>query len=100
MLVDAAAGVWGSAAGVTGLALTPAADGAQLASFAVAEAGVGQVVRWHPVLGTSGAAGVEAWIVRDEWSGAEHTVARAELEHGILLDTASADGLALSVRPA
>ncbi|MDX2024942.1 hypothetical protein, partial [Microcella sp.] len=86
--------------GVTGLALTPGPRGEQLATFAVSEAGVGQLVRWHPVLDASGAAGVESWIVRDEWSGAEQRVARAELEAGIPLDTASADGLALSVRPA
>jgi hypothetical protein len=57
-------------------------------------------VRWHPVLDASGAAGVESWIVRDEWSGAEHEVARAELAAGIPIDTARADGLAISVRPA
>jgi hypothetical protein len=96
VLSGAAAGVWGSAAGVTGVALTPHADGSQLAAFAVSEAGVGQLVRWHPVLTPQ----VGAWIVRDEWSGTEQRVARAELAAGIPLDTASADGLALSVRPA
>lgn len=100
VLSGSAAGVWGSAAGVTGVALTPRADGSQLAAFAVSEAGVGQLVRWHPVLDASGAAGVETWIVRDEWSGAEQRVSRAELAAGIPLDTARADGLALSVRPA
>jgi len=100
VLSGSAAGVWGSAAGVTGLALTPRADGAQLATFAVSEAGVGQLVRWHPVLDASGAAEVESWIVRDEWSGVEHEVARGELAAGIPLDTTRADGLALSVRPA
>lgn len=99
-LSGSAAGVWGSAAGVTGVALTPRADGSQLAAFAVSEAGVGKLVRWHPVLDASGAADVDAWLVRDEWSGAERQVARAELEQGIPLDTARADGLALSVRPA
>jgi hypothetical protein len=100
VLSSSAPGVWGSTAGVTGLALTPRADGSQLATFAVSEAGVGQPVRWHPVLDTRDAAEVETWIVRDEWSGTEHQVTRAELEAGILLDTARADGLALSVRPA
>lgn len=100
VLSGSAAGVWGSAAGVTGVALTPRADGSQLAAFAVSAAGVGKLVRWHPVLDASRAADVGAWIVRDEWSGAEHTVAPAELEAGIPLDTAHADGLALSVRPA
>jgi len=90
----------GSLAGVTGLALTPGPGGAQLATFAVSEAGVGQVVRWHPVLDARRAAAAAAWIVRDEWGGAEQEVTRAELEAGILLDTARADGLALSVRPA
>lgn len=99
-LTSAGAAVSGAVAGVTGLALTPGPRGEQLATFAVSEAGVGQLVRWHPVLDASGAAGVETWIVRDEWSGAERDVARAELEAGIPLDTASADGLALSVRPA
>ena len=87
-------------AGITGLALTPGPRGEQLAAFAVSEAGVGQLVRWHPALGSSGAAGVATWIVRDEWSGNERDVARAELEAGIPLDTATADGLAISVRPA
>ena len=96
VLSGTAAGVWGSAAGVTGLALTPRPDGAQLAAFAVSEAGVRQVVRWHPDLAPQ----VDEWIVRDEWGGAEKHVTRAELEAGIPLDTASADGLALSVRPA
>ena len=100
VLSGSAAGEWGSAAGVTGVALTPRPDGGQLAAFAVSEAGVGQVVRWHPVLDASGAAGVESWIVRDEWNGTEQRVTRAELAAGIPLDTASADGLALSVRPA
>ncbi|MGV3733369.1 MAG: glycoside hydrolase family 36 protein [Microcella sp.] len=100
VLSGSAAGVWGSAGGVTGVALTPRADGSQLAAFAVSEAGVGQVVRWHPVLDASRAADVDAWIVRDEWSGAERHATRAELEQGIPLDTARADGLALSVRPA
>ncbi|UTT62883.1 glycoside hydrolase family 36 protein [Microcella humidisoli] len=90
----------GSTAGVTGLAHSPRAHGAQLATFAVSEAGVGQVVRWRPVLDASGAADVDVWIVRDEWSGAEQRVARAELDAGIPLNTASADGLALSIRPA
>ena len=90
----------GSVAGVTGLALTPGPDGAQLATFAVSEAGVGQLVRWHPALDASGTAAAEAWIVRDEWSGTERVASHAELEQGILLDTARADGLALSVRPA
>ena len=100
VLSGSAAGVWGSAGGVTGVALTPRADGSQLAAFAVSEAGVGQVVRWHPVLDASRAADVDTWIVRDEWSGAERHATRAELEQGIPLDTARADGLALSVRPA
>ena len=100
VLSGPAAGVWGSAGGVTGVALTPRADGSQLAAFAVSEAGVGQVVRWHPVLDASRAADVDTWIVRDEWSGAERHATRAELEQGIPLDTARADGLALSVRPA
>lgn len=100
VLSGSAAGVWGSKAGVTGLALTPRADGSQLATFAVSEAGVGQLVRWHPVLDASGAADVDAWLVRDEWSGTERHATRAELEQGIPLDTARADGLALSVRPA
>lgn len=93
----------GSLAGVTGLALTPGRGGAQLATFAVSEIGVGQVVRWHPVLDASRAAAaapMPAWIVRDDWSGAERGVSFAELAQGILLDTARADGLALSVRPA
>jgi len=95
----------GSLAGVTGLALTPAPDGTQLATFAVSAAGVGQLVRWHPVLDAGRAAEAapapaRTWIVRDEWSGAEQEVTRAELEAGILLNTARADGLALSVRPA
>ena len=100
VLLGSAAGVRGSAAGVTGVALTPRPDGGQLAAFAVSDAGVGQVVRWHPVLDASDTAGVETWIVRDEWSGTEQRVTRAELAAGIPLDTASADGLALSVRPA
>lgn len=100
VLSGSAAGVWGSAAGVTGVALTPRIDGSQLAAFAVSAAGVGKLVRWHPVLDASGAAGVDAWIVRDEWSGAERPATRAELEQGIPLDTARAGGLALSVRPA
>ncbi len=87
----------GSAAGVTGLAYSPRADGAQLATFAIADAAAGAEVRWHPALTASRA---EAWIVRDEWSGAEQRITRAELEAGIPLDTASAEGLALSVRPA
>jgi len=86
----------GSVAGITGLALTPGSRGEQLGAFAVSEAGVGAVVRWHPVPVRE----VESWIVRDEWSGTEQRVTRAELETGIPLDTASADGLALSVRPA
>jgi len=90
----------GSSADVTGLAYTPRRDGSQLVTFAVAEAGVGKLVRWHPVLDAGSAARADAWIVRDEWSGAEHVATRDELELGILLDTASADGLALSVRPA
>lgn len=100
VLSGSAAGVWGSAAGVTGVALTPRADGSQLAAFAVSAAGVGKLVRWHPALDASSAAAVETWIVRDEWSGAEQRVSRAELAAGIPLDTARADGLALSVRPA
>ncbi len=89
-----------SSADVTGLAYTPRRDGSQLVTFAVAEAGVGKLVRWHPVLDAGSAVRADAWIVRDEWSGAEHVATRDELELGILLDTASADGLALSVRPA
>ncbi len=100
VLSGTAAGVWGAAAGVTGLALTPRLDGAQLATFAVTAAGVGQVVRWHPELPASGADVDAMWIVRDEWSGSERIASHAELEVGIPLDTASADGLALSVRPA
>lgn len=100
VLSGTAAGVWGSAAGVTGLALTPGPRGEQLATFAVSEAGVGQLVRWHPVLDARAQGSTPTWIVRDEWSGAEFGVSRAELETGIPLDTASADGLALSVRPA
>lgn len=100
VLSGSSAGAWGSAAGVTGVAYTPRPDGAQLAAFAVSEAAVGQLVRWHPVLDASGVAAVDAWIVRDEWTGAEQRVTRAELAEGIPLDTASADGLALSVRPA
>ncbi|MDO9590566.1 MAG: alpha-galactosidase [Microcella sp.] len=99
VLSGAATGVWGSAAEVTGLALTPGPDGAQLAAFAVSEAGVGQVVRWHPVFDAGAGASAPSWIVRDEWSGVEQRVTRAELEAGIPLDTARADGLALSVRP-
>jgi len=90
----------GSLAGVAGLAVTAGADGAQLATFAISEAGVGSVVRWHPVLDSGRAAAAQSWSVRDEWSGAGREVPRAELEAGILLDTARADGLALSVRPA
>ncbi len=100
VLSGSSTGAWGSAAGVTGVAYTPRPDGAQLATFAVSEAGVGQLVRWHPVLDASGAAAVESWIVRDEWSGAEERVTRAELAEGIPLDTTHPDGLALSVRPA
>ncbi|MEN9619967.1 MAG: hypothetical protein RL499_160 [Actinomycetota bacterium] len=99
-LTSSGAVVPGAVAGVTGLALTPGPRGEQLATFAVSEAGVGQLVRWHPVLDASGAAGVETWIVRDEWSGTERVSSRADLAAGIPLDTARADGLALSVRPA
>ncbi|MFN4002164.1 glycoside hydrolase family 36 protein [Microcella sp.] len=100
VLSGSAAGVWGSAAGVTGVALTPGPDGAQLATFTVTEAGVGHLVRWHPELAASGADFDTVWIVRDEWSGSERVATHAELAAGIPLDTASADGLALSVRPA
>ncbi len=87
----------GSAAGATGLAYSPRSDGSQLATFAIADAATGAEVRWRPAPTASRA---EAWIVRDEWSGAEQRITRTELEAGIPLDTASADGLALSVRPA
>jgi|GEM_PF-1420832 len=86
--------------GVTGLAYTPRLDGAQLATFAVAESAVGAEVKWHPALSQGDSASVETWVVRDEWSGTEQRATRADLEAGIPLDTARAEGLALSVRPA
>ncbi len=75
---------------VAGVATTPRADGSQLAAFAISPDQVGRDATWYPEL--TGDA-----VLVDEWTGAATPVNGSD---GIPLDTTSATGLVLSVRPA
>ena len=65
------------------------ADGSRLATFVVTPADVGRAVRWQARPG----------VLCDEWSGERRPVTAAEAKLGVLLDTSSATGLALSIHP-
>jgi len=74
---------------LAGLATTARADGSRLATFVVTPADVGRAVRWQAGPG----------VLCDEWSGERRPVTASEVELGVLLDTSSATGLALSIHP-
>ncbi len=74
---------------LAGLMTTPRADGSRLATFVVTAEDVGRAVRWRAGAGE----------LCDEWTGSRRSLTESEVAHGVLLDTSTPTGLALSIRP-